>query len=159
MLSDARKWIGRAGLIAWPALLAAQTATQVLTPAVKRVGDKLACLCGACKNTVANCPMLECHYALPARQKIMKLLDAGFTDQQIIDNFVQEHGLKALAVPPAEGFNVLAWLMPWVALALGLVTIWFWLKRFRKPAPVAMIDDAALDRYHDQIEKDLSKLD
>lgn len=137
----------------------AQTPTQLLTPEMKRVGDKLACLCGSCKNTIANCAMLECHYSHPARQKIVKSLAAGQTDQQIIDSFIKEQGLKALAVPPAEGFNLLAWTMPFIAIAAGLVFIWAFVKRHRKPAPVAEIDRKLVERYHERMEKDLAQLD
>jgi len=35
-------------------LCLAQSSSQMLTPAVKRVGDRLACLCGACNNSVAT---------------------------------------------------------------------------------------------------------
>jgi len=140
-------------------LALAQTPSQLLTPEMKRVGDKLACLCGACKNTVANCAMLECHYSLPARQKIVKMLAAGFSDQQIIDSFVKEHGLKALAVPPAEGFNLLAWIMPFVAIAAGLFLIWVFIRRYRKPTVIPEIDPKLVERYHERMESDIAQLE
>ena len=56
------------------AICLAQSASELQTPEIRRVGDKLACLCGACKNTVATCQMLHCHYAYPARQKIARML-------------------------------------------------------------------------------------
>ena len=93
---------------------------QVQTPGVRRVGDRLACKCGTCNNTVGNCPMLECHYSHPARQRISKMLDQGMSDDAIVAVFVKEQGLSALAAPPAEGFNLLGWLMPFIALAGGL---------------------------------------
>ena len=66
-------------LLSW--LLAAvclpQTSTQLVTPEIRRVGDKLACKCGACNNTVATCPMLECHYSMPAREKIAANAEGG----------------------------------------------------------------------------------
>jgi len=50
--------------------------------------------------------------------------------------------------------------MPFVALALGLGVIVLYVRRFRKPAiPDAPVDNAALDRYHEEIEKDLAKLE
>jgi cytochrome c-type biogenesis protein CcmH len=140
-------------------LALAQTPSQLLTPEMKRVGDKLACLCGSCKNTVANCAMLECHYSLPARQKIVKMLAAGVSDQQIIDSFVKEQGLKALAVPPAEGFNLLAWVMPFAAIAGGLALIGVFIRRYRKPAAVPEIDPKLVERYHERMERDLAQLE
>lgn len=147
-------------LILTAGLCLAQSSTDFLTPAVRRVGDKLACLCGSCKNTVATCQMLGCHYSSPAREKIAKMQAAGMSDQAIIDDFVKKEGLKALAVPPAEGFSLLGWVMPFVAIGIGLAVIYLFIKRFHKPAPViAPADTAALDKYHEQIEKDLAKLE
>ncbi|MCZ2152139.1 MAG: cytochrome c-type biogenesis protein CcmH [Bryobacterales bacterium] len=141
-------------------LCLAQSSSQMLTPAVKRVGDRLACLCGACNNSVATCPMLGCHYSLPARERIAKMEAEGVSDDAIIADFVKREGLRALVAPPAEGFNLLSWVMPFVALALGLGVIVLYVRRFRKPAiPDAPVDNAALDRYHEEIEKDLAKLE
>jgi cytochrome c-type biogenesis protein CcmH len=137
----------------------AQSASDYVTPAIRRVGDKLACLCGSCKNTVATCQMLGCHYSSPAREKIKKMQEEGASDQAIIDSFVKEQGLRALAVPPAEGFNIMGWLAPPLAVAFGLGVIYLYIRRFRKPAPAPEIDTDSLDRYHEQIEKDLAKLD
>ncbi|MCS7026352.1 MAG: cytochrome c-type biogenesis protein CcmH [Bryobacteraceae bacterium] len=147
-------------LILTAGLCMAQSSTEYLTPAVRRVGEKLACLCGACKNTVASCQMLGCHYAGPAREKIAKMLAAGMSDQAIIDEFVRKEGLRALAVPPLEGFNLLGWVMPFVAIGIGLAGIYLFIRRFHKPAVASAPTDAALlDKYHEQIEKDLAKLD
>lgn len=141
-------------------LCLAQSSTEFLTPAVRRVGDKLACLCGSCKNTVATCQMLGCHYSSPARETIAKLQATGMSDQAIVDEFVKKEGLKALAVPPTEGFSLLGWAMPFVAIGIGLAVIYLFIKRFHKPAAAgAPIDNAVLDKYHEQIEKDLAKLE
>ncbi len=142
--------------------LAQQSPTRLLTPEMKRVGEKLACKCGTCNNTVANCPMLECHYALPAREKIASALAAGQSDQSIIDGFVKEYGLSALAAPPAEGFSLLSWVMPFVVLAIGLGMIWLYIRRLRKPQPlpeVPPLDPKLRDRYEERIEKELADLD
>lgn len=138
-----------------------QSASQFHTEAVRRVGSRLACLCGGCKDTVANCQMLECHYSKPARERIAQLLAAGMSDDEIINDFVQKNGKQALAVPPAEGFNLLAWIMPFVAIAAGLGMIWVFIQRFRKPleASNALADSATLSHYQEQIERDLKKLD
>ena len=137
----------------------AQSASQLQSDAVRRVGGKLACLCGTCNNTVADCPMLECHFAKPARMRIAALEAAGKSDAEITDEFVKEYGKQILAVPPAEGFNLLAWVMPWVAIGAGLALIWLFIRRFRKPAPQTPADSELLARYQDRIDKDLSKLD
>lgn len=144
------------------ALCLAQGSVGLLTPDVKRVGMRLACLCGACNNTVGDCPMLECHYAKPAREKIAMMQAAGKGDDEIVASFVKERGLEALSAPPTSGFSGLAWIMPWVAVALGLGAIYLFIRRFspkRAPAPVQELDPETLNRYRENIEKDLAKLD
>jgi cytochrome c-type biogenesis protein CcmH len=139
----------------------AQTSSGILTPEVKRVGMKLACLCGGCNNTVGDCPMIGCHYGSPSRDKIAAMQKAGAEDKAIVDAFVAEQGLKALAAPPAEGFSLVGWLMPFIAVGFGLVAVVLVLKRFRKPMPAGtpVIDNAVLDRYREQIEEDSAKLE
>jgi cytochrome c-type biogenesis protein CcmH len=137
----------------------AQTASQLQTEPVRRVGMRLACLCGSCNNTVAECQMLECHFSKPARMRIAELQAMGRSDSEIVDEFVAKYGKQILAAPPAEGFNLLAWVMPYVALGAGLGAIWLFVRRFRKPALAPPVDDEALSRYRDRIEKDLTKLD
>jgi hypothetical protein len=49
-------------------------------------------------------------------------------------------------------------------VGLGLVVIWLFIRKYRKPAPLAEIgaleiDDPELQKYKDQIEKDLANLE
>jgi cytochrome c-type biogenesis protein CcmH len=155
-----RKWKSSVLLLVVSAVCLPQSGTNLVTPDIRRVGDKLACKCGACNNTVATCQMLECHYSHPARQKIGNMQKAGMNDQQIVDAFVKEQGIVALATPPMQGFNILAWTMPFIAIAIGLVAIAFWMKRFRTVRPVLQpIDEVADERYRKRIEQEMADLD
>jgi cytochrome c-type biogenesis protein CcmH len=147
-------------LLALAGICLPQTATKLVTPEIRRVGDRLACKCGACNNTVATCQMLECHYSLPARERIGEMLKAGTADDAIVDTFVKENGIAALAAPPAEGFNLLAWTMPFVALCLGLAAVFVWFKRFagRKPAEVRA--EPEIDpRYQQRMDRELEDME
>jgi cytochrome c-type biogenesis protein CcmH len=140
--------------------LLSQSSSVIPTPAVKRVGERLACKCGACNNTVGNCPMLGCHYSSPAREKIAALQAQGKTDDEIVAQFVQEEGLSALAVPPREGFSLLGWVMPFVGLSAGLVVVILFIRKMKKPAGAHLEPPMeAYERYRDTIEKDVAKLD
>lgn len=148
--------------LALAALSLAQTSTEFITPAVKRVGVRLACLCTACKNTVADCPMLQCEYSHPARQRIAAQLAQGKSDDEIVKSFIDQQGLQALAVPPNRGFNSLVWIMPWVAVAAGLALVWLFIRKYsskKAAAGAPEIDPAIVERYRADIEKDLEKLD
>ena len=146
--------------LALAAICLPQSSTKLVTPEIRRVGDKLACKCGACNNTVATCSMLECHYSLPAREKIDEMQKAGSADQTIIDTFVKESGLSALATPPAEGFFLLGWIMPFIAISLGLVFVAIWFKRFAKRSPANEAPLPEIDRrYLDRMNKELQDLE
>jgi cytochrome c-type biogenesis protein CcmH len=146
-------------VLAFAGLALAQTASEKPNADVRRVGMRLACKCG-CKDSVATCAMLECGFSKPAKERIARMQAAGFSDQQIIDAFIRDYGPGIyLARPSAFG-----WTVPYVAAGLGLVVIWFFIKKYRKPKPLlelgpVAIDDPALDKYKDQIEKDLANLE
>jgi cytochrome c-type biogenesis protein CcmH/NrfF len=157
-----QRWKSSLLILGLAAVCLAQSSSELLTPEIKRVGERLACLCGTCKNTVGDCPMLECHYTKPARQKIAAMQKSGSGDEQIVQSFIAEQGLQALSAPPTSGFSAVAWIMPWVAIGLGLCAIYLFIRRFhpkRATEAAPDIDPDALARYHAHIEKDLDKLD
>ncbi|HVX65154.1 MAG TPA: cytochrome c-type biogenesis protein CcmH [Bryobacteraceae bacterium] len=133
----------------------------LLNVRVRQLGEQLGCQCG-CGASVTSCNMLQCHFALPARQKLLKMVEAGESDQAILASFVRENGPRILLKPPAEGFNLVGWLMPFAALVAGLAFLWWVIKRFRKPlAPAGgpALDDSVLERYRERIDKDTENLD
>jgi cytochrome c-type biogenesis protein CcmH len=137
----------------------AQTASEKPSVDVRRVGARLACQCG-CKDSVATCSMLECHFSKPAKEKIAQMQSVGMTDDQIVQSFIREYGAGIYLAPP----NALGWIVPYATVGLGLCVIWLFIRKYRKPKPLAEIgeleiDDPALAKYKDQIEKDLANMD
>lgn len=143
-------------ILAIAALMLAQGGSPLENARVRFLGDQLACLCG-CGSSVTSCNMLQCHFSEPARQKLLSMVNAGASDSEILASFVREYGQRILLKPPSEGFNLLGWLMPFIAIAAGLAFVWWVIQRFRKPLPVAALepDPAMLARA----EKDLENLD
>jgi cytochrome c-type biogenesis protein CcmH len=144
-------------LIAAAAL--AQTASEKPSVDVRRVGARLACQCG-CKDSVATCSMLECHFSKPAKEKIAQMQSVGMSDEQIVQSFIREYGAIVYLAPP----NALGWIVPYATVGAGLLVIWLFIRKYRKPKPLTEvgeveIDDPALAKYKDQIEKDLANLD
>lgn len=160
MRASLRRWNLKllAAFILSLACIWAQDPTSLLTPGVMRVGEKLACRCGTCRNTVANCPMLRCHYTEPMRARIKAMQDEGKSDKDIITMIVQQEGVAALAAPPGEGWGLFAWVMPGVALLAGFWLYSWWIRRNRqKEAPANDVDRSVLDRFRDQIESELGE--
>jgi cytochrome c-type biogenesis protein CcmH/NrfF len=151
-----------AALFLLSAFAMAQVSSELITPEIRRVGSRLACLCKSCKNSVGDCAMLACHYSKPAREKIRDMQAAGKPDDTIVDSFVADQGRQALVVPPNDGFMALAWWMPPMVVGMGLALVYWFILRMRKPGtltPLPVMDAKTRERYQDTIEKDLAKLD
>jgi len=151
-------------LLATPVFLpvfpaSAQTASEKPGVDVRRVGFRLRCQCG-CGDSVATCAMLECSSSKPAKERIAQMQSLGYTDQQIIDAFVRDYGPGIYLSYPSS----LGWVVPYASVGFGLIVIWLFLKRYRRPKPLAEIgplqlDDPELEKYKDQIEKDLANME
>jgi cytochrome c-type biogenesis protein CcmH len=84
----------------------------------EEVAQGLTCQCG-CGLTVANCNMPTCGFSVPMRAEIDDLIDKGMSRGAIIAFYRHKYGEKVLSAPTTEGFNLLAWTMPFIALAIG----------------------------------------
>jgi cytochrome c-type biogenesis protein CcmH/NrfF len=141
------------------ALTWAQTAAEKPSVDTRRVGMRVACQCG-CKDSVATCAMLECSFSKPAKERIARMQGLGMTDAQIIDSFIRDYGAGVyLSKPSAFG-----WIIPYAAVGAGLLAIWWFIAKFRRPQPLAelgpmQLDDPALEKYKDQIERDLANFE
>src|SRR5690349_19384226 len=158
-LSRTRKHAFKAILIAFTAAALAQTAAEKPSLDVRRVGSRLACQCG-CKDSVATCSMLECHFSKPAKERIAQMQGVGMSDDQIVQAFIRDYGAGVYLAPP----NALGWIVPYASVGVGLVVIWLFVKKYRKPKPITEIgpmelDDPALEKYKDQIERDMANLE
>lgn len=153
-----RRWRSSLLLVALAGSALAQTASQRQGVDVLRVGHRIACRCG-CPDTVATCSMLECSFCVPAKQKIFNMQRAGVSDREIIDSFIKEYGTQVYRGEP----NSLGWAIPYVVLALGVLVIVWFVRRYYQPRPAAgtgpPLEDQDLGRYREQIEKDLAQLD
>jgi len=138
----------------------AQTASEKPSVDVRRVGARLACKCGGCKDSVATCSMLECGFSKPAKERIAQMQSLSYADKQIVDAFIRDNGSGIYLSEP----NAWGWIVPYATVGVGLVVIWMFLKKYRKPKPIAEIgplevDDPALEKYKDQIERDLASME
>jgi cytochrome c-type biogenesis protein CcmH/NrfF len=149
-----------AGFLLAFACLLAQDPTSYLTPDVMRVGDRLACRCGGCRNTVGNCPMLHCSSADPLRRRIHEMKSQGKSDDAVVGSIVREEGVVALSSPPAEGFGLFTWAMPPIALLIGFF-VWssFVRGNRRKKEELSEADHAMISRFRSQMDDELGPED
>ena len=83
--------------------------------------NALMCKCDdKCGKVLINC---TCSTSDKTRRKFSKMLDSGLTVEQIIKSQVDEYGETVLSAPTKFGFNLTAWVMPFMVLIAGGVGI------------------------------------
>jgi len=111
-----------------------------MTPAERdQLEHRIRCQCG-CTLSVYVCRTTDfsCQVSPAMHRDIMALVQGGYTAPEIRDAFVSVYGERALMEPTKEGFNVLAWVLPGSAIAIGAVVLAFVLRGWRRRPQVAM---------------------
>jgi len=62
------------------------------------------------------------------RVKIKEMLLEGSSNQQVMQFLYENYGDQIRSTPKQEGFGLLAWISPFIFLALGAVLIFFWIR-------------------------------
>jgi len=113
-----------------------------MTPEMKKEFNSLtadlACLCG-CGTTVYTCPHVTCGFAVPVRKNIREMMKDGLSRKEIVASLVSTHGEAILAKPTFTGFNMVAWITPFIAILLVAVSLAFLIKGWatRRKAPLS----------------------
>jgi cytochrome c-type biogenesis protein CcmH/NrfF len=126
---------------------------------VDRLGHQMICMCG-CNYILLECNHLHCPYLTPMREELDAAVARGETDSTILQSFVEKYGPVVLAAPTKLGFNRVAWIMPYLALPVGITLVvfivWMWRKRPVRvhtsvPTPVR---GEELARFREQARKE-----
>jgi len=109
-------------------------------------------VCPTCRTTLdqSSSPI-----ATRMKSYIRERIAAGDTTAEIKAQLVDQFGPAVLAEPPKRGFDLLAWLLPLGALAIGVVVVgvlaWTWSRRRDTVAePEANALDPDLERRVDE---------
>jgi cytochrome c-type biogenesis protein CcmH/NrfF len=110
--------------------------------AIQAIEKRIKCTCGCgldvytCRTTDFECPVSPKMHA-----QVLSLAGEGKSGDQIIAEFVREHGIEILMAPPKTGFNLVGYLTPGgLLLAAGAVLVLAmrrWVRR-AAPSPVAV---------------------
>jgi len=123
------------------------------------LGHHMMCVCG-CSQILLECNHVGCTYSDRMRGELMASLDKGDSDDLVLQGFVQKYGTAVIAAPTTTGFNRVAWIMPFVALAFGFVFM-VWVVRAWKNRPTPALADginpvrgADLEHFREQAQKE-----
>jgi cytochrome c-type biogenesis protein CcmH/NrfF len=130
-------------LLLLPAAARAQhVETGQNVPVIARSGlerelqQNLICMCGTCgRQLLSQC---QCGYAQNMRKELAGLVTEGRTREQVIGYYIAKYGSQEpLAQPIDKGFNRLAWVVPYVIGATGLLVTGFVAVRWTRRAHTA----------------------
>ena len=104
----------------------------------KDLGHRMMCVCG-CGQVLLECNHVGCTYSDKMRGELLAAVDKGGNnnnDDLILQGFVQQYGPAVIAAPTVTGFNRIAWIMPFAALALGITSVVFVVRSWKnRPTP------------------------
>jgi cytochrome c-type biogenesis protein CcmH/NrfF len=111
----------------------------------KDLGHRMMCACG-CSQILLECNHVGCTYSDKMRDQLQAAIDKGNNDDLILQGFVQDYGPTVIAAPTATGFNRVAWIMPFAALAFGMSFVVYVVRSWKnRPAP-ALADGITIPR-------------
>ena len=112
--------------------------------AIQGIEKQIHCTCG-CNQDVYTCRTTDftCTTSPAMHRRVVALAQAGKSGQQILDEFVHEHGLAILMAPPKRGFNLIGYLVPPVAFLVAAAVLTLVLRRWVRAAPAAVAATAS----------------
>ena len=125
------------------AISAAPVAASQYTPEVEReaarvTGSVMSPFCPG--RLIADCPSPA---AIEMREQIRQRIAAGETAEGIQAELLETYGEYVRAAPTGSGFDLAAWVVPPVALALAAFAVMLWMRR--RTAKVAPALDTGVE--------------
>jgi cytochrome c-type biogenesis protein CcmH/NrfF len=122
------------------------------------LGHQLMCICG-CGQVLLECNHVGCQDSERMRNELSAAIARGDNDSLILQSFVQKYGPTVLAAPTTAGFDRTAWIMPFVALGVGVIAVVFVVRAWKKRAPppaggVPPIGGAELEQFREQVRQE-----
>lgn len=125
------------------------------TPLERELQRSLVCMCGTCGHKLLS--ECACGTAAMMREELAEQVKLGKDKEQVFAYFVAKYGSQEpLGAPIDEGFNRLAWLVPYLlggggALAVGLAATKWSRPQQTTSAPAAAVDPRLEARLDDEL--------
>lgn len=126
----------------------------------------LICHCG-CSMTVDACEgAMTCGTATDLTNEARTYINQGLSKDEILSAFVSRYGETILSAPTKSGFNLVAWVMPFLVLGLvgaGIISlIRKWAGQITAPVATAALTSEpqhVIDDYEQQLDDVLRNID
>ncbi len=148
-----RLWLtAGAAILFWCGAVTALAATDLeMEDRVRAIASELRCV--VCQNlSVADSPS---DLAKEMRNLVRELVQQGKTRQEIDAYFVSRYGEFVLLSPPKQGFNLLVWGLPFVAIVVGAGVVYLVARRWTEQTPATRpaIDPAYAERVQRELRE------
>jgi len=100
----------------------------------EQIEQNLMCYCGCSDLTVRVC---TCGTAAAIKREIATRLADGESKEEVLAAFVARHGEQILSAPTKEGFNLLAWIMPFAVILTATTALVLVIRRWETRGAVA----------------------
>ena len=133
---------------------------HINSPFFQRLEKKFVCVDG-CGMALEDCSNST---AQQMRSDLLQMIDEGESEATISSFMVSIYGLEVLREPPKEGFNLLAWILPFASLVFGGVFVFMVVNRWvfaRNVRAVESVDSVPLledDIFDELIDDERRKL-
>jgi cytochrome c-type biogenesis protein CcmH/NrfF len=102
----------------------------------ENLGSKIMCTCG-CGQMLLKCNHVGCPNSEKMIHQLHSQVAATTDDEEVLNFFRKEWGVTTVVEPGRHGFELLAWILPFAGLGLGILLLILVVSKWRRrPAEV-----------------------
>jgi len=120
----------------------------------QKLGNGLMCTCG-CEQQLLKCDHVGCTFRGEEMDMLRNGIASGQNDSLILQSFVQKYGATVLSAPTTQGFDLLAWIMPFAVAAAALIATVFLVRNWAKNQPKLASAGPSLDPVLARAEEEM----
>lgn len=98
------------------------------------LGHRMICTC-SCGQIMLECNHVGCPVSPGMRDQLSSGIASGLNDSLVLQSFVQKYGATVLAAPTTQGFDLVAWIMPFAVSGIALIGTIFLVRHWAKQQP------------------------
>lgn len=118
---------------------------DINSPSVGSIADKLS-MDGHEEHDLATCVTKQRYY-----EEIAELLNEDYSEEDVIDYYVEMYGEKGLRAPNKSGFSLLAWTLPFIAMGVVGVGLVVKIKNKAKAHQPIYEEELSLDETEEEV--------
>jgi len=113
----------------------------------ENLGGKIMCTCG-CGQMLLKCNHVGCPNSAKMISQLHAQVSASDNDDEVLNFFRREWGVTTVVEPGHHGFELLAWILPFAGLALGIALLAIVVHRWHnRPQQAKAAADVKLDPH------------